>query len=200
MISIPDSGTYAGLVRTGVSTLVRARERDSCRGLGTRASHNIELRALHVELSSGVSRRAVQGCNAALLGPQTMEVGRGMRKKRTDDLMAEEVLPALDAARNRERHFALVRNQSVYGPLSSRHRQTILVDLEPLQIGNGALSRIWNLRPTPYPVSTLEIFAQGETRKKRTGMRSRDPCARGRWGPQGRRQSGSGRGATSPTR
>ena len=147
MISIPDSGTYARLVRTGVSTLVRARERDSCRGLGTRASHNIELRALHVELSSGVSRRAMQGCNTLVLGPCMMEAGRSTQKKQTDDLMAEKVLPALDAARNRERHFALVCNESVYGPLPSRHRQAILVDLEPLQTGNGALSRVWHLRP-----------------------------------------------------
>ena len=178
------------LVRTGVSALVRARERYSCRSLGTRASHNIELRALHVELSSGVSRRAVQGCNAPLSGTQTMEVGRGMRKKRTDDLMTEEVLPALDAARNRERHFALVRNESVYGPLSSRHRQAILVNLEPLQTGNGTLSRVWNLRTAKCPVLTLETLAQRLMRKKRTGTRLRDPCARGRWGPQGRRQSG----------
>ena len=48
------------LVRTGVSALVRARERYSCRSLGTRASHNIELRALHVELSSGVGIRRVE--------------------------------------------------------------------------------------------------------------------------------------------
>ena len=81
-----------------------------------------------------------------------MEFGRDMRKKRTDDLVAEKVLPALDAARNRERHFALVRNESVYGPLPSRHCQAILVDLEPLQTGNGALSRIWNLCPTICPV------------------------------------------------
>ena len=81
-----------------------------------------------------------------------MEVGRGVRNERTDDLVAEKVLPALDAARNRERHFALVRNESVYGPLPSRHRQAILVDLEPLQTGYSALSRIWNLRPTICPV------------------------------------------------
>ena len=189
MISIPDSGTYARLVRTGVSTLVRAREGDGCRGLRTRASHDIELCALHVELSSGVGRRAVQGCYAPLSAPHTMGVGRDTRKERTDDLVAEKVLPVLDAARNRERHFSLVRNESVYGPLPSRHRQAILVDLEPLQTGNGALSRIWHLRPV-CPVLTLETLAQRLMRKKRTGTRLRDPCARGRWGPQGRQQSG----------
>ena len=73
-----------------------------------------------------------------------MEFGTDMRKKRTNYLMAEKVLPALDAARNRERHFALVRNESVYGPLSSRHCQAILVDLEPLKASDIALSCVGN--------------------------------------------------------
>ena len=112
MISIPDSGTYARLVRTGVSTLIRAREGDSCRGLRTRASHDIELCALHVELSSGVGGRAVQGCEAPLLELRTTEVGRGMRKKRTNDLVAENEVAGY-AARDGDGRGVVVRCASI---------------------------------------------------------------------------------------
>lgn len=54
--------------------------------------------------------------------------------------MAEEILPRLDAARNREGHFTLIGDEGVDGPFARRGVVSVLVDLEPLQAGHARLS------------------------------------------------------------
>lgn len=66
--------------------------------------------------------------------------------KLTDDLVAQEVLAGRDAARDVEGHLALVGDETVNAPGLVGRGQTVLVDLEPLQTGDRALSSIRNLR------------------------------------------------------
>ena len=172
---------------TGIGALVCTRERHRRGRLRTRAALDVQLRALHVELRAGVGRRAVQGCVIRLLSASSSSSYSSSthRLGRTDDLVAEKVLPALDAARNRKRHLALVCNEPIYGPLTSRHSQAILVDLEPLQTGNGTLSRVWNLRTAKCPVLTLETLAQRLMRKKTHRYEITGPLCEGSMGSAG---------------
>ncbi len=78
---------------------------------------------------------------------------RDISETRTDDLVPEEVLPALDARRDRERDLARVRDHAVHGPLRRRHRQPVLVDLEPLQARHVRLRRVGHLRARQDVVS-----------------------------------------------
>ena len=55
--------------------------------------------------------------------------------------MAQEVLPRSDAAGDRERHLALVSDERVDGPFSCGGVEAVLVDLEPLEAGDGGLGR-----------------------------------------------------------
>ena len=61
--------------------------------------------------------------------------------------MPEQVLARRDAARDCERDLALVLDELVDGPSVGSGVKSILLDLEPLQASDGALRRIWNLRP-----------------------------------------------------
>ena len=69
-----------------------------------------------------------------------------MGGKRTDDLVPEKVLPRGDAARDRERDLALVRDELVDGPRPGGRVQAVFVDLEPLQAGHIALGCIGYFR------------------------------------------------------
>lgn len=66
--------------------------------------------------------------------------------KLTDDLVAQQVLAGRDAARDVEGHLALVGDEAVDAPGLIGRGQSVLVDLEPLQPGDGALGSIRNLR------------------------------------------------------
>ena len=69
----------------------------------------------------------------------------GKRVIFTDHLNTEKVEARGDAARDGEGHLALVRDEAVDSPLLGRHGQTILVDLEPIEAGDGQVRRVRHL-------------------------------------------------------
>lgn len=124
---------------TGIGAVVRTREADRCGGLGSRTASDGDLRTLHVELGAGVAARSMQSWEKQEHGQRSL-ARRGYERRRTDNLVSEEVLAGGDAAGDGERDLALVGNQGVDGPGLGCGVVAVLVDLEPLQASHRRLS------------------------------------------------------------
>ena len=67
------------------------------------------------------------------------------RQRRTDHFVTQEILAGGNARRDLESDFALVRNHAVDAPRLVVDVQSVLVDLEPIEVRHVCLGRVGNL-------------------------------------------------------